>query len=86
MVQSNPRTDLPLSARLQQDLKNDLIAGLLVVIPLATLEGLAELCPLLDEQGLAVQVSQLQAWRGQPLGDGTRLAPMNPGLILKGTK
>ncbi len=36
MVQSNPRPDLPLGARLQQDLKNDLIAGLLVVIPLAT--------------------------------------------------
>ena len=36
MVQSNPRPDLPLSARLRQDLKNDLIAGLLVVIPLAT--------------------------------------------------
>ncbi len=36
MVQSNPRPDLPLTARLQEDLKNDLIAGLLVVIPLAT--------------------------------------------------
>ena len=36
MVESNPRPDLPLSARLRQDLKNDLIAGLLVVIPLAT--------------------------------------------------
>lgn len=36
LVQSNPRPDLPLSERLQQDLKNDLIAGLLVVIPLAT--------------------------------------------------
>ena len=36
MVQSTPRTDLPLVSRLQQDLKNDLIAGLLVVIPLAT--------------------------------------------------
>ena len=36
LVQSNPRPDLPLSARLQNDLKNDLIAGLLVVIPLAT--------------------------------------------------
>tara|TARA_Y100001968_G_C19360863_1_gene719725 strand:+ start:197 stop:943 length:747 start_codon:yes stop_codon:yes gene_type:complete len=35
-VQSTPKTDLPLSSRLQQDLKNDLIAGLLVVIPLAT--------------------------------------------------
>ncbi len=36
MVQSTPRPDLPLASRLQQDLKNDLIAGLLVVIPLAT--------------------------------------------------
>jgi len=35
-VQSTPRPDLPLASRLQQDLKNDLIAGLLVVIPLAT--------------------------------------------------
>ena len=60
--------------------------GGVVVIPLASLEGLAELRPLLDAQGLTVQVSQLQAWRGQPLGDGTRLAPMNPSLILKGTK
>ena len=35
-MQSSSKTDIPLSARLQQDLKNDLIAGLLVVIPLAT--------------------------------------------------
>tara|TARA_B100000029_G_scaffold507665_1_gene592821 strand:- start:4843 stop:5589 length:747 start_codon:yes stop_codon:yes gene_type:complete len=35
-VQSTPKADLPLASRLQQDLKNDLIAGLLVVIPLAT--------------------------------------------------
>ncbi len=41
MVQSNPRPDLPLGNRLQQDLKNDLIAGLLVVIPLATTIWLA---------------------------------------------
>ena len=40
-MQSNPRPDLPLGARLQQDLKNDLIAGLLVVIPLATTIWLA---------------------------------------------
>ena len=38
---SSPRTDQPLSNRLQQDLKNDLIAGLLVVIPLATTIWLA---------------------------------------------
>ena len=40
-MQSNPRPDLPLGSRLQQDLKNDLIAGLLVVIPLATTIWLA---------------------------------------------
>jgi precorrin-6Y C5,15-methyltransferase (decarboxylating) len=56
-----------------------------VVIPLATIEALAELRPLLEQAGLRVQVSQHQAWRGQPLGDGTRLAPMNPVLLLKGT-
>jgi len=33
---SSPKQDLTLASRLQQDLKNDLIAGLLVVIPLAT--------------------------------------------------
>ncbi len=41
MVSSSPRPDQPLANRLQQDLKNDLIAGLLVVIPLATTIWLA---------------------------------------------
>jgi uncharacterized membrane protein len=41
LVQSSPRPDQPLGDRLQQDLKNDLIAGLLVVIPLATTIWLA---------------------------------------------
>ncbi len=41
MVQASPRPDQPLGDRLQQDLKNDLIAGLLVVIPLATTIWLA---------------------------------------------
>ena len=41
METSSPRTDQPLGNRLQQDLKNDLIAGLLVVIPLATTIWLA---------------------------------------------
>jgi uncharacterized membrane protein len=36
VVSPSPRPDQPLGNRLQQDLKNDLIAGLLVVIPLAT--------------------------------------------------
>jgi uncharacterized membrane protein len=41
LVPSSPRPDQPLATRLQQDLKNDLIAGLLVVIPLATTIWLA---------------------------------------------
>jgi uncharacterized membrane protein len=41
LVPSSSRPDLPLATRLQQDLKNDLIAGLLVVIPLATTIWLA---------------------------------------------
>ncbi len=56
-----------------------------VVIPLATLEALAELRPVLEAAEYSVKVSQQQAWRGQPLADGTRLAPMNPVLILKGS-
>lgn len=59
--------------------------GGVVVIPLATLEALAELRPVLEQAGLQLQISQQQAWRGQPLAEGTRLAPMNPVLILKGT-
>lgn len=59
--------------------------GGVVVIPLATLEALAELRPLLEKGGCRVQVSQQQAWRGQPLAAGTRLAPMNPVLVLKGS-
>jgi precorrin-6Y C5,15-methyltransferase (decarboxylating) len=31
-------------------------------------------------------VSQHQSWRGAPLADGTRLAPMNPVLVLKGKR
>jgi precorrin-6Y C5,15-methyltransferase (decarboxylating) len=57
-----------------------------VVIPLATLEALAELRPLLEQADLAVSVSQQQAWRGAPLAEGTRLAPLNPVLVLKGQR
>ena len=73
-------------AALLMQVLNLLQPGGVVLIPLATLEALAELRPLLEQQGMAVQISQLQAWRGQPLSDGTRLAPMNPTLLLKGTK
>ena len=57
-----------------------------VVIPLATLEALAELRPLLEQAGLSVSVSQHQAWRGAPLAEGTRLAPLNPVLVLRGVR
>lgn len=60
--------------------------GGVVVIPLATVEALAELRPVLERHGLAVRVSQHQAWRGSPLADGTRLAPLNPVLILQGRR
>ena len=58
----------------------------MVVIPLATVEAVAELRAVLEQAGLQLQISQQQTWRGQPLSEGTRLAPMNPVLILKGTK
>ncbi len=60
--------------------------GGVVVVPLATVEALAELRPLLEAAGLAVAVSQHQAWRGAPLADGTRLAPLNPVLVLRGRR
>ncbi|MBM5824814.1 MAG: precorrin-6y C5,15-methyltransferase (decarboxylating) subunit CbiE [Cyanobacteria bacterium M_surface_10_m2_119] len=60
--------------------------GGVVVIPLATLEALAELRPLLAEAALAVRVTQFQAWRGAPLAEGTRLAPLNPVLVLSGRR
>ena len=72
--------------RLLQQVVERLRSGGVVVIPLASLEALASVRPLLENAGLAVRVQQLQAWRGQPLGDGTRLAPMNPTLIVTGTK
>ena len=72
--------------RLLQEVLTRLRCGGVVVIPLASIEALASVRPLLENAGLAVRMQQLQAWRGQPLGDGTRLAPMNPTLIVTGTK
>jgi len=57
-----------------------------VVIPLATLEALAELRPLLERHGLAVTLLQLQISRGVPLANGTRLAPLNPVVVLRGCR
>jgi len=58
----------------------------IVVVPLATLEALAAVRKALEQAGLEVGISQLQAWRGTPLGDGTRLMPLNPVLILRGRR
>jgi len=58
--------------------------GGVVLIPLATLEALAELRPLLEKSGCQISITQHQAWRGAPLADGTRLAPLNPVLVLRG--
>ena len=60
--------------------------GGIVVIPLATVEALAELRPELEAAGLDVAVAQHQSWRGSALADGTRLAPMNPVLVLQGRR
>ncbi len=72
--------------RLLQEVLTRLRCGGVVVIPLASIEALASVRLLLENAGLAMRVQQLQAWRGQPLRDGTRLAPMNPTLIVTGTK
>ena len=55
-----------------------------VVIPLATLEALGQLRPVLEQAGLAVRVGQMQAWRGAALAEGTRMAPLNPVVLLRG--
>ena len=55
-----------------------------VVIPLATIEAVGECRSLMETAGLTVALTQLQAWRGAPLADGTRLTPMNPTMILRG--
>ena len=57
-----------------------------VVVPLATLESLSDVRRILEAANMRIRVSQLQAWRGQPLSDGTRLAPMNPILTVSGTR
>jgi len=73
-------------AQLLQGVIDRMNKGGVVVIPMANVEALAELRPLLDNASWSIQISQHQAYRGQPLADGTRLAPMNPVFILSGTK
>ena len=71
---------------LLQEVLQRLRPGGIVVVPLATLEALAAVRQALEQAGLEVSISQLQAWRGTPLGDGTRLMPLNPVLILRGRR
>jgi precorrin-6Y C5,15-methyltransferase (decarboxylating) len=54
-----------------------------VVIPLATVEALAELRGDLDSACFQMAVTLVQAWRGVSLADGTRLAPLNPVFVMK---
>jgi precorrin-6Y C5,15-methyltransferase (decarboxylating) len=58
----------------------------IVVVPLATMESLSGVRRILEDANMTIRISQLQAWRGQPLSDGTRLVPMNPILTVSGTK
>jgi precorrin-6Y C5,15-methyltransferase (decarboxylating) len=71
---------------LLQEVLQRLRPGGIVVVPLATLEALATVRQALEKAGLELGISQLQAWRGTPLGDGTRLMPLNPVLILRGRR
>ena len=58
----------------------------IIVIPLTTIDALNELETILRSSNCDVSLSQHQAYRGVPIGKGTRLSPMNPVFILKGTK
>jgi precorrin-6Y C5,15-methyltransferase (decarboxylating) len=60
--------------------------GGVVVIPLATMEAMVELRPVLQAACPRTGIHQLQVWRGAALADGTRLAPLNPVLLLKGKR
>ena len=71
-------------AALLQAVIERLAPGGLVVIPLATLEPVAELRPLLEAAGWRVSLTQLNISRGVPLAGGLRLAPLNPVLVLRG--
>ncbi len=58
--------------------------GGIVVIPVVTLEAASELIVILKKSHCKLNISQHQPWRGVPLANGTRLAPINPVFIIKG--
>ena len=59
-----------------------LSSGGIIVIPLATLEGVNEIRLYLKSINLSSKISQHQIWRGVPLVKETRLAPLNPVFII----
>ena len=62
---------------------NRLNSGVIIVIPIATLENLEQITLLLKKIGCSIKISQHQNYRGVPLAKGTRLNPMNPVFIIK---
>ena len=58
----------------------------LLVIPLSTLDDISELSNIINDSGYIFSISQHQSWRGVPIGEGTRLQPMNPIFIIKAKK
>ena len=58
--------------------------GGIIIIPLSTLEALSDLGNVLKASNFELTIRSIQSYRGIPLGDGTRLAPMNPVFIIKG--
>ena len=57
----------------------------IIVIPLITLESISELKQLLESSSCSISINQHQSSRGVSISDGTRLSPMNPVFILKGS-
>ena len=58
----------------------------IVIIPISTFQAVNEIESILKESNFDLTLSQNQSYRGIPLGEGTRLSPMNPVFILKGRK
>lgn len=59
--------------------------GCRLVLTLATLEHLNQAKGYLEAMGWTTQLLQVNIARGQPIGEGTRLAPLNPVFLLIGS-
>tara|TARA_Y100001968_G_scaffold330884_2_gene383895 strand:+ start:36 stop:926 length:891 start_codon:yes stop_codon:yes gene_type:complete len=76
----------PLRTELLKRILKQLNPGGIIVIPLSTLQALPEIEDLLKSNNFQYSLSHHQSYRGVPLGDGTRLSPMNPVFIIKSQK